>query len=219
VTRPMSNGWRISEEYPIQKQGEFMRQMVEETLAEGPRPIPLVPKEFNGKPIAELSGEEREAFLLSMQPKSTQDALAKQKDRPAEEDLEFVLRPISEDYLAVKDAQSLDELVPARPISPQEFTSFMSMRASRGNRKGESKASSVSPEKRERAIEAFMYSPPAKPTLGDMKRLKSLTEMDAVAVTEISKEKSLSEYSWWERLKYRMFSYKGESMESYLGRK
>jgi len=190
----------MSEEYGVSKwHHDYLKTMVEETLAEGARPIPLVPKEFKGKPIADLTAEERKEFLFSMQPKSTQEAIIKQRDRKPEDDLEYTLRPISEDYLAVKDAKSLDELVPMREISPDAYASYKAMQRREKNTKGTKGLSSVTPESRERAINAFTYSEPANPSVNDLKRLKKLLGLEAVPATEAPK--APVKLPWWQRWK------------------
>ena len=185
--RGMSNGWKTSEPYRESKQARWVKEMTEETLKEGRPPNPQVPTHFNGKPVAELDAGEREAFIFSLQAKSTQEALLAQKTRRPEDDLEHVLRPMNPDYLAVKDAKSMDELVPRRDIDPQAYDSYKAMQRGEKNTKG-TRGLGSSEEAKRRAIEAFTYSKPAEPSVADLKRLKKIDPMEAVVVTEVAKE-------------------------------
>jgi hypothetical protein len=198
-----SGGWKVSEPYREMKQEKWFKEMLAETLAENRPPKPVVPTHFNGKPVSELDVGEKEAFIFSLQAKSTQEALTAQKTRRPEDDLEHVLRPMNPDYLAVKDAKSLDELVPRRDIDPQAYDSYKSMQRSEKNTKG-TKGLGIGEEAKRRAVEAFTYSRPAEPSLADLKRLKKITPLDAVVATEASEPKPLETPGAWYRAKKRL---------------
>jgi len=216
--KDLGGGWRISEPYSTPKQADYVKRMVEETLAEGPRPTPLVPKEFKGKAIKDLTAAEREEFIFSMQAKSTQEAMLRQKTRKPEDDLEFLLRPIPESYLAKPDAKTKAELTGERSLSADAVQAFQSWRNNRSkNTRGESKAASVDVDKRERAIEAFTYSKPAEPSIADLKRLKKADPLEgAIAPEEGSEAKEkppsgmVERFRLWFNLKFGDWIYGGK---------
>ena len=184
VTNRIGDGWKISDDYSVSKwHPDYLKTQVEETLAEGPRPLPFVPKEFNGKLIADLTPEENKAFIFSIQAKSTQEAMERQATRRPEDDLEYKLRPISEDYLAVKDAKTKEELTAERNIPVSEFHAFDSFRKKQKNTRGEQKEDTLSDAMRDKAINAFTYSRPANPSISDLKRLTNMDELDSIIAT------------------------------------
>jgi hypothetical protein len=165
----------VKEDYVPTSDDIFYREHMVKELKKLNREPRKAPSHFNGKLIADLSPSEREDFIFSLQPKSTQDAMIAQRTRKPEDDLEYVLRPMNPDYLAVKDAKNLDELTAARNLSPQEYAVYNKMRQSQKNTLGDSKAPGISSESRERAIHAFTYTKPYEPNLKELSKLKKLT--------------------------------------------
>lgn len=103
---------------------------------------------------------DREKLIFDMQEPSTKAALLRQKERPKEDDWLWITRPIPESYLAVPDAKNLNELVACRPITHQEAKVESTIRRLRGARiaqkRMEGEVSSVTEEKKEKAVNAFM---------------------------------------------------------------
>lgn len=103
---------------------------------------------------------DKEKRIFDMQAESTKAALLRQKDRPPEDDWLYITRPIPESYLAVPDAKNLNELVACRPITHQEAKVEGTIRRLRGARiaqkRLEGEVTSVTEEKKERAVNAFM---------------------------------------------------------------
>ncbi len=184
----------------IEKHLKHVGEMAEE-LRKLPRPKPNVPTEWNGKPVESLTPEERKDFIFSMQPKSTQDAITRQKTRSPEEDNDWLLRPMP-DCLANPEAKTLDELTTKRPVDPSDVLLHNSAKSNR-NTWGESKASSVTNERRTAGVEAFTYSKPANPSDKDLRRLMSLNEIDAVVASEPPKPvpKKRPWWKFWEKEK------------------
>lgn len=167
-------GWRISEEYSEPRQAEYVKKMVEEISAI-PRIKVTGPTHWQGKLIADLTAEEREAFYFSEQQPSTQAALLAQKTRKPEEDLDHLLRPMPE-CIANPNATSLDELTAKRALDPQDM--ILHITAAQGrNTIGQGDAGSVDREKRQKGIEAFTYSKPAVLTPEQEKKLTRLEEI------------------------------------------
>lgn len=133
---------------------------------------PNVPTHFNGKLIKDLSYEEKEEFFLSMQPESTRKAIK----RTNEERGEYWESPIL-GWKANPEAKSLDEAVGLRALDAKETILAEDNRRKSKNSLGDSKDSSVNKEKRQKGIEAFTYSRPAKLTAEETKRVTKLEEI------------------------------------------
>lgn len=190
-----SNGWRLTAEYPEQRDAEYMCQMVEETLADPRPPKPIIPTHFNGKLIADLSASEKEDFYFSMQLPFTQTAMKAQKERHPSEDREHALRPMA-DCLAVPHAKTKEELVAERHISIKDFNLAESARRTQKNTRGQSELGSVDPQKRERGIQAFTYSKPVELTDSELKKVTKLEEIKSDLLDPQTPKKSL-----WKRIK------------------
>lgn len=179
--RSLPKGWRLSGEYSESRDSQYVKQMTEAQLAI-PRLKREVPNTWNGKPVENLTQEERQAFYFSMQPKSTQDAILRQKARKPEEDIDYLLRPMP------ADAQVRDEkgnvFVAERTITAKEMQVIQGNRHGGRNQLGQSTTSSVDSSKRDKGIEAFTYSKPAEIADEDIKRIKKLIGMDAIMASE-----------------------------------
>lgn len=172
----------------------YMESVVKK-LKEMPREVKAAPTHFNGKPVKELTDDERAEFHLSLQPQSTKDALARQKTRDPREDFDWILRDMP-DCLANPEATTVEEMVGERSLGIQEFIVCKGMQRAEKNTIGASTKSSVDEEKRERGINAFTYSQPAEITKDDIKRITNLTEIKSEPpAIEKPKKKSL-----WDKL-------------------
>ena len=168
--RVLSNGWRVTEPYSVEKNTAYRLRMYDESILAGHPP----PKEL---PVFK-SEEEKQAFIFEMQQPSTKAALLAQKDRKPEDDLEHLLRPIPPEYLANPNAETHDELTAMRPLKPDEIQAHLSTKRNR-NMLGESKASSIA-DKRQSGINAFTYSKPYEPTVEELKKLTKSAPIDSV---------------------------------------
>lgn len=182
--RILSNGWRVSEPYRESKQADYVKQMTTELLA--------IPRQKIA-PTTEQSA-------------STQALLEAQKFRPEWRDKEYWDRALPTDWKAVPEAKSNDESVGMRSFTPTEFVLAQSARDAPKNSIGQSESSSVDSEKREKGIEAFTYSEPAKLTPEQIKKLTKLTEIVSTPLEpEEPKEEGflsrmqLKLQSWWFR--------------------
>jgi hypothetical protein len=185
--KELTGGWKVGDPYSESRQTEFVKQMVEETLA-GNRPPPrVVPTHFNGKLLSDLSSEEWGDFQFSLQAKSTQEALTRQKTRDEKDDLEFSLRPIPLDYLANPEAEDLNELTAKRSLDASDIAHHNHLKQGR-NTIGKSVYSSLSKEKRKSAVNAFTYSKPASPSTADLKRLTKSEAVESVQPTNENDE-------------------------------
>lgn len=169
--RVLSNGWRVSEPYAVEKNTAYRLRMYDESILAGHPP----PKEL---PVFK-SEEEKQAYIFEMQQPSTKAALLAQKDRNPEDDLEYLLRPIPPEYLANPNATTQDELTAMRPLKPDEIQAHLSTKKNR-NMLGESKDSSIK-DKRSAGIHAFTYSKPYEPTVEELKKLTKSAPIDSVA--------------------------------------
>lgn len=185
-------GWRITELLES-RQTEYVKAMVAE-LSALPRQRRETPTTFNGKPIEELTQAEREEFHFSQQCESTQKALLAQKNRKPHEDIDYLLRPMPE-CIANPEAKSLDELTSKRTLDPSEVIQDKSLKQGR-NQLGQSEKGSVDADKRQKGIEAFTYSEPAKLTEEQVKKLTKLQEIVNTPLEPIEKPKKSWKNIW-----------------------
>lgn len=187
--RPMTNklgDFTVKEGYiPNMLEIDYRNRMVKELL-EKPRPKPSVPTHFNGKPISELSSSEKSEFYLSMQPASTQAILR----RDPKDDVKLWERKTL-NWKANPEAKSLDESVGKRTLDAQDVILHNSTK--QRNQLGDSKESSVSPDKRNSGIWAFAYSKPADLSKEDTRKITKLTEMKSEKIDPPEKQ------SFWSR--------------------
>jgi hypothetical protein len=185
VKTETSTGWKIREIGEPTEHVDYVKRMAAEML-KGPRPPrPVVPTHFNGKLIADLLPDERKAFYFSMQPKSTQEAITRQKDRHPSEDKDFSLRPMSDDWLAVKDAKNpvgsdewLAEITNERKVSTKEIVLGEDLRRKPRNTFGDAHDTpTLTPQMKEKAVQAFMYSKPHDLKDEEIKRITKLEEI------------------------------------------
>lgn len=220
IKRPLPNGWRMSDPYcesrkTAEEREEFDR-VVKEMLAM-PRPKPNLPTHFEGIPIKQLEGDAKERFIFSMQSPGTQAAMLRQKGRKPEDDNAWLLRempdttPSPEAMEAVKTRMST--------LTPEIILMEKGLKTGR-NTLSQSTKGSVSTEKRQAGIEAFTYSKPATLEDSEIGRIKRLRELEAVVAEAPEKKEILKQkISWFDRLKWTFFSYEGESLESFVGKK
>lgn len=195
--RPLPNGWRLSEPYSESKQGEYVKRVTEELAAIPRMKIPPT----------------------KTQTPATQALLDAQKSRPEWQDEEYIRDKWAKDFPEHAQVRNPDGSVNTgeRQLGIQETLLVEDIRHKGRNTLGQSAEGSVSKEKRQKGIEAFTYSKPANPTEAEIARLKKLEPMEAVVVSvPVTDEKP--NVSWWNRLRWTLFSYEGESLESFLGR-
>jgi hypothetical protein len=175
--RTLPPGWKLTELLPddprIKEHQSYVLRIAEE-LALIPRKKREMPNTWQGKPIENLSQEERTAFTFSLQEKSTQAALIAQKARKPEDDIDHLLRPMPA-CLANTEANTLDELTNKRSLDASEIKTFAKPKSTIG----QSAKSSVSADKRGNGIFAFTYSKPANLSDEQLKKLTKLGQMDA----------------------------------------
>lgn len=130
-----------------------------------------------------VAAEQRKARRDKIPPTTTQSPstianMAKQAERHPFQDKEWVIRPISDDWLAVKDAKDLNEMVGRRALDHEQVSHIESIRrGGSGNTLGDGFMSSVSPERRDSAINAFTYSKPYDPTTDELTRMATPAEL------------------------------------------
>lgn len=153
-----------------------------------------------------LTYEERMAKSLAMQPASTKRLLM----MTDEEHAEHMKRPVPtwEQALAVKGALNedgtidMDKAVAARPITAQEVAVVEDIRRKGRNSQGDAVsygASAFTSERREAAVDAFIYTPPAELTPAQKTKL---TEMNKITeyTGPVPEVKPIKKKSWWQKL-------------------
>ena len=183
--KPLPAGWRMTP-LPVEKIQAYEKYVSDMAAQAAPRMKRVVPDTFNGKAIKDLTPLEQEDFYFSLQAKSTQEAITRQKTRKPEDDIDYLLRPMP-DCLANPDAKTLDDLTGLRPRDAQDVMLHTRTKGNR-NQTGHSVLSSVDFDKKQRGIEAFTYSKPAELGDSDMKRIKKLTELEAIVASEPPKK-------------------------------
>ena len=150
--------WNISA--PVNPSTEYASYL--ERIAEEKRKIPKKP-------------------ATTVQAASTQAIL----DRDPSRDAEWQSRPLASNWLAVSDAINpdgsidRDKAVNARAVTAQEVAIIEDTRRKSKNTSGDAiseGASSITPEKRERAIDALVFSEPAPITEEQLEKAKELNQ-------------------------------------------
>jgi len=120
----------------------------------------------------------------TVQPASTQAIL----DRPVEDDLKHWLRPIPKNWCANPEAwkilqddplnlEAQKAFVGAKDFDPTQVAIVEDIRGKARNTEGQSEKSSVTPERKEKAIHAFHYSQPAPLTPEEIKKVTVVNEI------------------------------------------
>lgn len=89
---------------------------------------------------------------------------------PAQDD-EWIARLVNtvpDNWKAVPDAKTTDEAVAARRLDPQEVQIVETARRRPKNSRGQSTKSATTVELRERAVQAILFTPPAKVTKAEV---------------------------------------------------
>lgn len=141
----------------------------------------------------------------TVQAKSTQAILERPKEKDREH-WERLFKPL-EGWLAVPEAdlttpEGIDKAVNRRQLSPDEVIVEEKRRRSSKNSIGQSLEAGISEHKRDMAIQGMIYSPPAKPTDEDLKRIKTLNEYSAVMDSGFDKKVIWKELSLLEAIKH-----------------
>lgn len=166
--RGLPEGWRIVDMAPDKIDAHL------KTVARNVKELEAIPR-IKIPPTKEQSPE-------------TQRLLDNQAKRPVWQDEAYIKeRWIQEmpdgaqlpgDYSTVAGIKAA---VGTRDVSPEEIASYPYNQGPLID----AGTPGTSPERREKAKEAFLYSKPAEPSDEDLKRLGKLTGLDAVAVTQL----------------------------------
>lgn len=154
-------------------------------------------------PIPVPEGMTKEEFIKSLQCNSTKMIM----DRPIEKDKEWQNRPLPKEAIeqsqrlekALSDGDSAEfkRLVGNRELSPDEIFYFESMRRRSKNTKGQSEAKGHSDQKRENAVQGFIYTPPAKVTTQEVtQRAVGLVEYKSEPLIE-----EVKKITWFDAIK------------------
>jgi len=154
---------KSGKDYKDQRDKDYVEQMVSAKQSQSPH-----------VPLKKLTPEE----ILAMQPASTRAVLT----RDPSLDAEYQNRPIStigqSTFGDLK--KDLDKLVAKRDIDAADAALVEEMRRGSKNTTGDSVsqgASSITPERKERAKEAFSYSKPTSLTPEQQRQAKELNEI------------------------------------------
>lgn len=125
---------------------------------------------------------------------STQALLERQANTPPELDFDWISRPLptKEQAMAVPHAKTTDELVGKRDFDPTQVAVVEDIRRKGRNTLGQSFASSVTKESKERAVHAFTYSPPSALTPDQIRKAEE-TKLKEITMYNPSPEKEISD--------------------------
>jgi hypothetical protein len=177
------NGWTIKPKLqgdPIYAQ--YVKDMAEaQRKIRPPKPKPVKPE-----------GMSDEEFIYSLQCKSTQEIIEKQKDPNYKRDWSA---PLPDNWLANPDAKDHDELVGSRinELDQQQVSHVEAIRRRSKNTLGQSQESAFSQERRDAAVHAFMVSPPALLSKEEMDQITTLTPKPKAIPASIPKEEKKKE--------------------------
>lgn len=131
---------------------------------------------------------------------STLKALEAQAKRNPIEDMAWANRPLPADWKAVPNAKSKEESVGMRNLQASEILTEETRRRRAKNSDGQATGSSTSKENRQRAQEAFIYTPAARVSRRDV-------ELRAVGLVEYKSEPMKEvwvEMNWFQALIHRI---------------
>lgn len=152
--------------------------------------------------VERLRKENPKRPATTTQAPSTQRTL----ERNELDDITYWSRPLPppEKWKANPSAKTIEERVQPRPLDPREIELFERTRRRPKNSEGSSIKSSVTPLLRERAIEAFVYTPPARVTEAEVKaRAVNLVEYKSEPLKEV-----WVELPWWKAIFHRLRGHK-----------
>jgi hypothetical protein len=194
IPKPLPNGWRMSTPYSesrktVEEKEDFDR-VVKEMLSR-PRPKPYVPTHFEGKLVKDLTGEDKERFIFSLQSPSTQAAMLRQKTRKPEDDNAWLLREMPDTTPSPEAIEAVKTRMAT--LTPEIILMEKGLKTGR-NSLSQSTKGSVTSEKRQAGIEAFTYSKPASLEDSETGRIKRLREIKAVIAQAEAKQEERKEF-------------------------
>ncbi len=168
-----------------QAQAEMDSVIAELRAKYPPKPRPIKPE-----------GMSEADFVLSLQAQSTAAVLKMNEEELAA----HKARPMVDNWKAVPDAKTTEEAVGQRYLDPREISHVEATRRRAKNSTGQSELSATNPEKRESAIQGFIFSPPARVTPDEVKaKAVNLVEYKSEPLTE-----TWVELTWWQALIHRI---------------
>lgn len=144
------NGWRIKPLLKSNGYSDYVIQMAEVLKKTNP-------SVYNRSKVEKPNGVSREDWILSMQSKSTQEIINKQKD-PNYSGRNWIEK-LPENVIANPNALTKEELVNERDLNLEEISHVESIRRRPKNSIGQSDLSSISKESKNRAIDHFRSHP------------------------------------------------------------
>lgn len=189
------NGWRIK---PLLKSNGYSDSVIQE--AEILKKTN--PSVYNRSKVEKPNGVSREDWILSMQSKSTQEIINKQKD-PNYSGRNWIEK-LPENVIANPNALTKEELVNERDLNLEEISHVESIRRRPKNSIGQSDLSSISKESKNRAIDHFRSHPSLLESdltdsqLSSIKRLNNL--LDGAIAT--SPQYEWRKMSFWKAIKH-----------------
>lgn len=157
-------GWKVKP--VLERDPSYARYVAE--MAERQRQNPSL-----RRMLAVPDGMSKEDFIFSLQPKSTQEIMLKQKDPDYKRDWS---EPLPDNVIANPNARTTDELVGARNVPIDQLLNYELMRRRPKNSEGQSELSGAAEETKKRAAHHFQVTPPA-PNPTDAQRITQLTSL------------------------------------------
>lgn len=123
-----------------------------------PKPRPIKP-----------DGMTQEEFVLSLQGPAFHASMSRNDEEQAKW-VERLKGPPPDGWKAVPDAKTIEESIGQRNLDPNEISVFETNRRSAKNSLGQSEKSATTQEGKARAIDAILFTPPAKVTKETVER-------------------------------------------------
>jgi hypothetical protein len=160
--------------------------------------IPLTKRDpifarFTADMVESLRALPYEKKISTEQAESTKRIMS----RPKEEDEAWFNRPLPEncsikpEVWANASREERDALVNARPVTVEEVDVIQDIRKKGRNNVGKTNETSVTSERKEAAVNAFTYTPPAPLTVSELERLVRMvpiTEPEPIDIKEPKKK-------------------------------
>lgn len=189
------NGWRIKPLLKSNGYSDYVIQMAEVLKKTNP-------SAYNRPKLEKPSGISREDWILSMQSKSTQEIINKQKD-PSYSGRNWT-EELPENVIAIPNALTKEELVNERDLTFDEISHVESIRRRPKNSIGQSDLSSASEESKARAIDHFRSHPSlleSDLTDSQLSSIKKLNDLLNGAIVT-SPQYEWRKMSFWKAIKH-----------------
>lgn len=181
-------GWRVKPKLEGDpRYAEYVKRMADAQRA-------LDPERYNKPKPVKPDGMTKDEWIFSMQEKSTQEIITKQKDPDYKRDWSA---PMADPTVRREDG-SID--INERKVSIDEASHIESIRRRSKNTLGQSELSGTSKEDKSRAGHHFLVSPPANLTAAEMELVTPLKPLAEGVPASLPEKETWKKLTTWQAL-------------------